>query len=175
MRRWTTAPFAIMRLDFYDYPEPIEMFVEMRLAGIPSRIGVIFNVLTPSCSASGKWAGTRQNLCMDDGFMDCPWRERGQWLGDARVEALVAAYAFGDTALARKALLQYPQSQEESGWFRGVFPSDPPFDAILPTFCMIWPVALWDYFLSDRRPYAARSGLAQSVSGWSRRITTAYG
>ncbi len=53
----------------------------------------------------------------------------------------------GIPTLARKALLQYPQSQEETGWFRGVFPADPPFDTMLPTFCMIWPVALWDYFL----------------------------
>jgi len=23
------------------------------------------------------------NLCMEDGFTDCPWRERSQWLGDS--------------------------------------------------------------------------------------------
>src|SRR5689334_25000668 len=62
-------------------------------------------------------------------------------------EPLVAAYAVDSSALARKAPLQYPQSQDESGWFRGVFPADPPFPTLLPTFCLLWPVALWEYFL----------------------------
>ena len=144
--------FRYMRLDFYDCPEPIEMLVEMRLSGYPVQMRGDFQCSDALLQRIWEVGRYTTELCMDDGFMDCPWRERGQWLGDARVEALVAAYAFGDTALARKALLQYPQSQEETGWFRGVFPSDPPFDPILPTFCMIWPVALWDYFvLSDDR------------------------
>jgi alpha-L-rhamnosidase len=139
--------FRYMRLDFYDCPEPVEMLVEMRLSGYPVQHRGDFQCSDALLQRIWEVGRYTTELCMDDGFMDCPWRERGQWLGDARVEGLVAAYAFGDTALARKALLQYPQSQEESGWFRGVFPSDPPFDPILPTFCMIWPVALWDYFV----------------------------
>lgn len=144
--------FRYMRLDFYECPEPVEILVEMRLSGYPINYRGDFQCSDALVQKIWEVGRYTTELCMDDGFMDCPWRERGQWLGDARVEALVAAYAFGDTALARKALLQYPQSQEESGWFRGVFPSDPPFDPILPTFCMIWPVALWDYFvLSEDR------------------------
>ncbi len=139
--------FRYMRLDFYDCPVAVEILVEMRLSGYPVAPRGDFQCSDAILQKIWEVGRYTTELCMDDGFMDCPWRERGQWLGDARVEALVAAYAYGDTALARKALLQYPQSQEESGWFRGVFPSDPPFDAILPTFCLIWPVALWDYFV----------------------------
>ena len=177
--------FRYMRLDFYDCPEPVEMLVEMRLSGYPVQMRGDFGCSDAVLQRIWEVGRYTTELCMDDGFMDCPWRERGQWLGDARVEALVAAYAFGDTLLARKALLQYPQSQEETGWFRGVFPSDPPFDPILPTFCMIWPVALWDYFLltNDRslldaiwpalerlivaiRRHISEDGLLADLPGW---------
>lgn len=42
---------------------------------------------------------------MTDAFTDTPWRERGQWLGDAYVEERVSRIAFGDTALVRRALV----------------------------------------------------------------------
>ena len=90
-----------MRLDFYDMPEPVEMLVEMRLSGYPVETEAgdfqCSDALLQKIWEVGRYT---TELCMDDGFMDCPWRERGQWLGDARVEALVAAYAFGDTRLA---------------------------------------------------------------------------
>ncbi len=177
--------FRYMRLDFYDCPEPVEMLVEMRLSGYPVQMRGDFQCSDAVLQKVWEVGRYTTELCMDDGFMDCPWRERGQWLGDARVEALVAAYTFGDALLARKSLLQYPQSQEPTGWFRGVFPSDPPFDPILPTFCMIWPVALWDYFLltSDKtlleavwpaleklvvaiRRHINHEGLVADLPGW---------
>jgi len=139
--------FRYLRLDFYDCPESVEMLVEMTTSGYPVAYRGDFQCADALLQRIWEVGRYTTELCMDDGFLDTPWRERGQWLADARVEALTAAYAFGDTALARKALLQYPQSQDETGWFRGLFPADPPFNAILPTFCCLWPVALWEYFL----------------------------
>ncbi len=139
--------FRYVRLDFYDCPEPVEILVEMTVSGYPVEHKGEFQCSDALLQRIWEVGRYTTELCMDDGFMDCPWRERGQWLGDVRVEGLVAVYAFGDSALARKALLQYPQSQDDSGWFRGIYPADPPFDPILPTFCFLWPVALWEYFL----------------------------
>jgi alpha-L-rhamnosidase len=41
---------------------------------------------------------------MTDAFTDTPWRERGQWWGDAFVEHHVSRIAFGDTALTPRGL-----------------------------------------------------------------------
>lgn len=136
-----------LRLDFYDNPEPIEILVEMQTSGYPVQYRGDFQCSDALLQRIWEVGRYTTELCMDDAFMDTPWRERGQWLGDMRVEMLVAAYTFGDSALARKAFLQYIQSQDDSGWFRGVFPSDPPFDPVLPTFCCLLPVAVWEYFL----------------------------
>jgi alpha-L-rhamnosidase len=91
----------------------------------------------------GRWT---VQLNMEDAYTDCPWRERGQWWGDARVEALVNYYAFGDFKLIRKGLKQIAQSQNEEGLTWGVYPTDWP-GGILPTFTLIWICSLYDYYL----------------------------
>jgi alpha-L-rhamnosidase len=42
---------------------------------------------------------------MTDAYTDTPWRERGQWWGDAFVEDQINQVAFGDTMLLRRGLL----------------------------------------------------------------------
>jgi alpha-L-rhamnosidase len=42
---------------------------------------------------------------MTDAYTDTPWRERGQWWGDAYVEDHINRVAFGDTGLLRRGLL----------------------------------------------------------------------
>ena len=53
-------------------------------------------------------------LCMHDGYEDCPSREQRQWVGDAYVEALVNFAAFGDTAPRAKRLVRQAQSQRRT-------------------------------------------------------------
>jgi hypothetical protein len=85
-------------------------------------------------------------LNMEDAYTDCPWRERGQWWGDARVQALVNYYAFGDLKLIRRGLRQIAQSQTAEGWTMGVYPTDWS-GAILPTFTLLWVISLLDYYM----------------------------
>jgi hypothetical protein len=85
-------------------------------------------------------------LNMEDGYTDCPWRERGQWWGDVRIEALCNYYAFGDLRLIRRALQLQAQSQNEEGIILGVYPTDWQ-GTKLPTFTLIWILTLWDYYL----------------------------
>jgi len=53
--------------------------------------------------------------CMHDNIMDCPWRERRQWIGDVQRIALINHLAFGDRALVRAVLRQQVHLQEASG------------------------------------------------------------
>lgn len=85
-------------------------------------------------------------LNMEDGYTDCPWRERGQWWGDVRIEALCNYYAFGDLQLIWRALQLQAQSQNEEGIIWAVYPTDWQ-GAKLPTFTLIWILTLWDYYL----------------------------
>ena len=61
-------------------------------------------------SLRGNWVskpefGNQFDPNMVDGYTDTPWRERGQWWGDAYVQDYINRAAFGDMALKRCRLL----------------------------------------------------------------------
>ncbi len=91
-------------------------------------------------------------LCMDQGFLDCPNRERGQYIGDALAEGPVALYAFGDTRLMRRFLRQAKLCQPADGLLEPAYPCD--WTAWhgergphrIPGYGCLWPVMLHDYY-----------------------------
>jgi alpha-L-rhamnosidase len=82
---------------------------------------------------------------MTDAYTDTPWRERGQWWGDAYVQDQINRVAFGDTALLRRCLLLMARA------FQGGRP-----DAMAPNgghnhmldYGMLWVQSLRDYWQS---------------------------
>ena len=123
------------------------------------------------------------NLCMEDAYTDCPWRERSQWVGDAQPETLFSYFCFGAYELARKAVLEFTSGNTEEGWIPGVYPTGQPTN--LPTWGMRVPVIAWEYYLysGDRSAlptmyegvrkqmswfaqYEDRRGLLVGIPGW---------
>jgi hypothetical protein len=91
----------------------------------------------------GRWT---LQLNMEDAYTDCPWRERAQWWGDARVSALVNYYAFGDTTLVRRGLQQAAEAQDSEGLVPGVFPTEF-YGNRLPSYALHWVISLQEYWL----------------------------
>jgi hypothetical protein len=54
-------------------------------------------------------------MCMQDNIMDCPWREKRQWIGDVQRIILVNHHAFTDRNLVRAVLRQHVHLQDTSG------------------------------------------------------------
>jgi hypothetical protein len=126
-------------------------------------------------------------LCMHDGYEDCPSREQRQWVGDAYVEMLVNFAAFGDTRLAEKLLRQVAQSQRQDGMTHMATPGDVPgaWTEFIPDYCLYWVMTIAEYarYTGDTAlarelfPSVARAmawferhldehGLLASVPGW---------
>jgi len=63
-------------------------------------------------------------ICTTDAFTDCATRERVQWMEDLYVHARVAALAFGDTDMLRRALFQGAQNALPDGRINGFFPTE---------------------------------------------------
>jgi hypothetical protein len=86
-------------------------------------------------------------LCMHDGYEDCPSREQRQWVGDAYVEMLVNFAAFGDTRLAAKLLRQVAQSQRADGMTHMATPGDVPgsWTEFIPDYCLYWVMTIGEY------------------------------
>jgi hypothetical protein len=80
-------------------------------------------------------------LCMQDNIMDCPWRERRQWLGDIQRIALINHYALDDRALVRGMLRQAARLQDGTGRIWVCLPILEEF----PTQSMEWLRAILEY------------------------------
>lgn len=55
-----------------------------------------------------------QAVCMEDAYLDCPWRERGIYTGDLLVEYYTNLACFGDHALMRRSTALMFQTQGEN-------------------------------------------------------------
>lgn len=86
---------------------------------------------------------------MTDAYTDTPWRERGQWWGDAYVEFRVNQVAFGDTALIRRGLILMAEAFE-NGEPEAMAPNGEGIRML--DYGMLWVQALRDYWqLTDDR------------------------
>ncbi len=115
------------------------------------------------------------NLCMEDVYTDCPWRERRLWLGDLQPEALFGYYAFGEVALARKCILDYAESVTPEGILSGYFPEIIPRN--YPTWSLRYPVIAWEYYFytGDTSIIAQMFNAATLVMKWFKNYENADG
>ncbi len=82
--------------------------------------------------------------CMEDAYLDCPWRERGLYLGDALVEYHVTRAVTSDAAMVRRCLWLWAAAQLPNGQFQDVVPSW--HDTVLEDYSLIWVILLHDYW-----------------------------
>jgi alpha-L-rhamnosidase len=89
-------------------------------------------------------------LCMEDTFIDCPWRERAQWWSDARILSRTAFYAFDDTALLAQGLRQIASSQDKDGAVLGLYPAG--VEMLAPDLALLWVYSILDYYAFSDDP-----------------------
>ena len=118
-------------------------------------------------------------LCMHDGYEDCPQREQRQFVGDAYVELLVNFAAFGDTYLAAKFLRQVQQSQRADGMTQTATPSDmaAASKATIGDYALYWLMAIREYvrYTGDTAIVAELFPGVEGVLGWFARFVDADG
>lgn len=75
---------------------------DCEIVNIPRTDDLLLNRLLEKCARTLK-------VCMRENFMDCPDRERGQWIGDVSVQAPQVFYCLSDSAklLLRKAITDF--------------------------------------------------------------------
>jgi alpha-L-rhamnosidase len=99
--------------------------------------------------------------CSEDAVCDNPTRERGQWTGDALIGMETSAVAFGDYALARRALQQAAIDARPDGLVSGLSPAD---SLGVTTYAMQWVGACLRY-----HEISGDRSLLQELHGAARR------
>ena len=111
--------------------------------------------------------GTRTaQLNAHETYMDCPYWEQLQYIGDTRIQALISYVEFGDDRLARQALDAYDQSRISEGLTQSRYPSA--LNQVIPTFSLYWIGMIHDYWMyrPDSGPLPDWVAHTRSVIDW---------
>ncbi len=89
-------------------------------------------------------------LCAMDTYMDCPYWEQLQYIGDARIQALISLYTTGDDRLVKNALDLIDHSRQPEGITTSRYPTN--IEQIIGPFSLWYVGMLRDYlrYGSDR-------------------------
>ena len=123
-------------------------------------------------------------MCSHDTSMDCPYYERLNYVGDTRLQALVAYVSADEERLSRKCIELFDLSRQTTGLTYSRYPTRtvqtiPPFS--LWWACMVHDYAMWRKdraFVADRMPgvravmecwrgFLSGNGLLRSPAGWN--------
>ena len=80
-----------------------------------------------------------------DTYMDTPYWERLQYIGDTRIQALISYAVAGDDRLARQAIEAFDNSRVPDGITQSRYPSS--LVQMIPTFSLFWVDMLHDFWL----------------------------
>jgi alpha-L-rhamnosidase len=108
-------------------------------------------------------------LCAGETYMDCPYWEQLQYIGDTRLQSLISLYVSGDDRLMRNALTLIDDSRIPEGLTMARTPTAIP--QITPPFSLYWIDMVHDYSMHrDDTTYVKQflPGI-QSVLGWFER------
>ncbi len=83
-------------------------------------------------------------LCAHETYMDCPYYEQLQYVGDTRVQCLVSLFNAGDARLMRNAIEQINDSRQSDGCTMSRYPTR--LEQYIPGFSLWWIGMVHDYW-----------------------------
>src|SRR5581483_1901367 len=107
-------------------------------------------------------------LCAHETYMDAPYWEQLQYVGDTRIQALISYAVFGLKKKTRQAITNIDDSRTPEGITQSRYPSGLP--QFIPTFSLIWVNMLHDYWM-----YVDDLPLVQEVLPHTRTVLDWYG
>jgi alpha-L-rhamnosidase len=101
-----------------------------------------------------------------DTYMDTPYWERLQYIGDTRIQALISYAVAGDDRLARQAIEAFNDSRVPDGITQSRYPSS--LVQMIPTFSLLWVGMVHDFWLyrGDASFVRAQIPGTRTVLGW---------
>jgi hypothetical protein len=108
-------------------------------------------------------------LCAIETYVDCPYYEQLQYVGDTRIQALISLYVSGDERLMRNAIELYDRSRLAEGLTQSRYPSIVP--QVINTFSLFWIDMVHDYWMHRPDEAFVKERLAgvEAVLGWFER------
>ncbi len=131
------APLTLesLKAEFTAYPfEEKASFQGKTSAGGDGDLGKLWEI---------SWRTAR--LDAHETYMDTPYWEQLQYVGDTRIQALISYTVAGDDRLAKQALAAFDDSRIPEGLTQSRYPTSQP--QMIPTFSLLWIGMLHDYWM----------------------------
>lgn len=141
---WRTWRYLKVDVDTQDKPVTLHS-LQARTTWYPFVERASFHSSDPDLEAIWQvgWRTARVNA--HETYMDCPYWEQTQYVGDTRIEALVSYAMSGDDRLARQALVSFADSELPSGLTQSSFPVHGV--QIIPPFSLLWIGMVHDFWM----------------------------
>jgi alpha-L-rhamnosidase len=180
---YRTYRYVELRVDTKDTPIVIDDFYGT-FTGYPFKLNA--KLVTDNSEITKMleigWRTARS--CAVETYMDCPYYERLQYIGDARIQLFVSYYNSGDDRLAKDALNLMGYSRQLDGYTLSRYPDTQ--NQIIPTYSLWYISMLYDYMMYGSDPdfvnnkllgerqimnyfisYQAADGSLKNVPGWN--------
>jgi len=150
---WRT--YRYLELDVQTKDEPLTIDdLSATYVGFPFERRATFEGGGPEIDRILEVGWRTARLCAHETYMDCPYYEQLQYVGDTRVQCLVSLFSAGDGRLMRNAIDQINDSRQSDGATMSRYPTR--LEQYIPGFSLWWIAMVHDYWWYVDDPDFAR-------------------
>jgi hypothetical protein len=162
---WRTWRFLDLEISTGSEPLQLEA-LQAQFTAYPFEERAKFESGDPNLAKIWEISWRTARLDAHETYMDTPYYEQLQYIGDTRIQALISYSVANDDRLARQALAAFDASRFPDGLTRSRYPSSLP--QTIPTFSLLWIGMLHDYWMYRPDPAPVRSSLegTRAVLDW---------
>jgi hypothetical protein len=163
---WRT--WRYLDLDIQTAGEPLELeSLTAQFTAYPFEERAAFQSPDPDLDKIWRISWRTARLDAHETYMDTPYYEQLQYVGDTRIQALISYAVAGDDRLARQAIAALDQSRTPDGITRSRYPSSLP--QTIPTFSLLYIGMLHDFWMyrpDDRGFVSGKLPGARTILDW---------
>lgn len=141
---WRTYRYVEIQIETNDSPLVIEDFYGV-FTGYPFEMNAKLTSGDEELDKIMEIGWRTARLCAVDTYMDCPYYERLQYIGDARIQMMISYYNSGDDRQAKNALNLWDNSRQADGYTFSRYPDN--LGQVIPTYSLWHVSVLYDYLM----------------------------
>ena len=140
---WRTWRYLEMDIETKDEPLVIDR-LDITHVRYPFERKAVFDAGSDDINKILEVGWRTASLCAHETYMDCPYYEQLQYVGDTRTQCLISIFNAGDTRLMRNAIDLINDSRQSDGATMSRYPSR--LEQYIPGFSLWWIGMVHDYW-----------------------------
>ena len=144
---WRTYRYVELQVETEENPLIIEDFFGT-FTGYPFEMNAKLDAGNPELDKIMEIGWRTARSCAVETYMDCPYYERLQYIGDGRIQMMISYYNSGDDRQPKNALNLWDNSRQKDGYTLSRYPDTQ--SQVIPTYSLWHISALYDYLMHGK-------------------------